>query len=76
MKKASRKNGASDKGEQPGEQPAHRVRLPDFITDDEIRLGDAIQRTTSYFGIPTCGGCQRRAAALNRWLSFTPRRSK
>jgi hypothetical protein len=76
MTEASEKNDASDKGEQPGEQSAHRVRLPAFITDDEIGLGDAIQRTTSYFGIPTCGGCQRRAAALNRWLAFTPRRSK
>lgn len=76
MKKASRKKGASDKDKQPREQPAHRMRLPGFIADDDIRLGDAIQRTTSYFGIPTCGGCQRRAAALNRWLSFTPRRSK
>jgi len=76
MTEASEKSDASDKGEQPGEQPAHRARLPAFITDDEIGLGDAIQRTTSYFGIPTCGGCQRRAAALNRWLAFTPRRSK
>jgi hypothetical protein len=64
-----------DKSQQ-SQQPAHRVRLPGFITDDEIGLGDAIQRATSYLGIPTCGGCQRRAATLNRWLAFTPRRSK
>jgi hypothetical protein len=57
-------------------QATHRVRLPDFITDEEIGLGDAIKRATSYFGIKPCGGCERRAAALNRWLAFTPRRQK
>ena len=49
----------------------HRVRLPKFITDEEIGLGDVIKRTTSYLGIASCGGCGRRANALNRWLVFT-----
>ena len=57
-------------------QATHRVRLPGFITDEEIRLGDAIKRTSSYFGIKPCGGCERRGVALNRWLAFTPRRQK
>ena len=64
--------GVSDKSK----QAAHHVRLPGFITDEEIGLGDAIKRTSSYFGIKPCGGCERRAAALNRWLAFTPRRQK
>ena len=55
----------------PIERPPHRVRLPGFITDDEIGLGDVIKRATSYFGIQPCGGCERRAAALNRWMVFT-----
>jgi hypothetical protein len=54
----------------------HRVRLPGFITDEEIGLGDVIKRTTTYFGIKPCGECNRRAAALNHWLVFTSRRSK
>lgn len=54
-----------------GAHPSHRVRLPGFIGDEEIGLGDAIQRATSYFGIQPCGGCGRRAAALNRWMVFT-----
>ena len=58
------------------EQPAHRVRLPRFIADEEIGLGDVIKRTTSYFGILPCGGCGRRADALNRWLVFTNRPPK
>ena len=51
--------------------PPHRVRLPGFIIDEEIGLGDVIKRATSYFGIKPCGGCERRAATLNRWMVFT-----
>lgn len=51
----------------------HRVRLPGFVTDEEIGLGDAIKRVTHAFGIRTCGGCERRAAALNRWFVFAGR---
>lgn len=51
--------------------PPHRVRLPGFITDKEIGLGDVVKRATSYFGIRPCGGCEQRAAALNRWMTFT-----
>jgi hypothetical protein len=54
----------------------HRVRLPKFITDEEIGLGNVIKRTTAYLGIQPCGGCGRRADALNRWLVFTNRQSK
>jgi hypothetical protein len=50
-----------------------RVRLPGFITDEEIGIGDVIKRSTSYIGIKLCAGCERRAAALNRWISFTGR---
>jgi hypothetical protein len=55
------------------EQPSHRVRLPGFVVDEEIGLGDVIKQVTSYFGIRPCGGCERRASALNRWISFTGR---
>jgi hypothetical protein len=56
------------------ERPAHRVRLPGFI-GEEVGLGDAIKRATSALGIRPCGGCQRRAEALNRWMVFSgPRR--
>jgi hypothetical protein len=55
---------------------ANRVRLPGFISDDEIGLGDVVKRATSYFGIKPCGGCQQRAAALNRWMVFTKGRSR
>jgi hypothetical protein len=72
MTKASESNDSPDQGE----HPPHRVRLPGFITDEEIGLGDMMKRTTSYIGIKPCGDCERRAAALNRWLVFTNRKSK
>ena len=67
MTKTSEDNSTPD---QSG-HPSHYVRLPGFIVDEDIGLGDAIKRTTSYFGIQPCGGCERRAAALNRWMVFT-----
>lgn len=55
----------------------YRVRLPGFIveTDHEIGLGDVIKKATQAVGIAPCGGCAARAAALNRWLTFSGRRS-
>lgn len=63
---------ASEGNDSPGQSglPRHRVRLSGFITDEEIGLGDAIKRATSYFGIQPCGGCENRAAMLNRWMVF------
>jgi hypothetical protein len=58
------------------EPEPRRIRLPGFVTDEDIGLGDLIKRTTSAFGIRPCGGCQRRAAALNRRFVFTGWHSK
>jgi hypothetical protein len=53
------------------EQPAHRSRLPGFImNEDEIGLGDVVKRIAYAFGIKPCGGCEKRAEALNRWTVF------
>jgi len=56
------------------ERRPYRVRLPGFITDEEIGLGDVIKRATSAVGIRPCDDCARRAAMLNRWLVFSGRR--
>jgi len=48
-----------------------RMRLPGFIVDERIGLGDAIKRATYALGIKACGGCEQRATALNRWMVFT-----
>ena len=55
------------------ERPAHRVRLPGFLIEEEIGLGDMIKKTTYAMGIQPCSGCEKRATALNRWMSFTRR---
>jgi hypothetical protein len=54
-----------------GKGEAHRVRLPGFIGDEQVGLGDIVQRVTYAVGVKPCGGCARRAAALNRWVIFT-----
>ena len=54
------------------ERKPHRVRLPGFLIEEETGLGDAVERITYAMGIKPCGGCERRAAALNRWMHFVP----
>ena len=55
------------------ERQPYRLRLPGFVSDKDIGLGDAIRQVTYALGIQPCGGCDRRAAALNRWFVFTGR---
>lgn len=52
------------------------VRLPGFLIQDEIGLGDVVKRATSSVGIRPCGGCAERARALNRRVAFAPRRQR
>jgi hypothetical protein len=54
----------------------YRVRLPGFIVDEEVGLGDVIKQVTYRIGIEPCGGCEQRAAALNRLVVFTARSRK
>jgi hypothetical protein len=62
-------------GDSPGEatKPHHRVRLPRFIVQEPVGLGDVVKRGTAALGVRPCGGCQQRAARLNRWVGFEPR---
>ena len=50
---------------------AHRVRLPGFLLEEEIGLGDAVKRITYAMGIKPCGGCEKRAQTLNHWMVFS-----
>ena len=54
----------------------HQVRLPGFILDENIGLGSVVKRVTTAFGIRPCGGCEQRAAILNRLLRFNGRHPK
>jgi hypothetical protein len=66
-KMEERTGGAANSSER---QP-YRVRLPRFITDEDVGLGDVIKRGTYAVGIRPCNRCERRAAALNRWMVFS-----
>ncbi len=50
------------------------IRLPGFVADQEVGLGDVIQRATMAAGVRPCGGCGRRAEALNRRFVVTGRK--
>jgi len=50
------------------------LRLPVFVSDEPLGLGDVIKRATSTIGIKPCGGCAERAARLNSRVAFTGRR--
>jgi hypothetical protein len=53
------------------ERPTHQVRLPGFLIEEEVGLGDLVKKATYAMGVKPCGGCEQRAAALNRWMTFT-----
>jgi hypothetical protein len=64
------KKKAKSHGEEQQHQP-HRARLPGFLIEEEIGLGDTIKKITYAVGIKPCGGCEKRAAMLNRWVRFS-----
>ena len=66
----SREGTVEKQGQEPQAQP-HRVRLPGFLIEEEIGLGDAIKRATYAMGLKPCDGCEKRAATLNRWMHFS-----
>ena len=60
-----------DNSQDAGKDEPFRVRLPGFISDEQVGLGDVVTRIPYAAGIKPCGGCGRRAAGLNRWMVFT-----
>ena len=56
---------------QKDDHPTHRVRLPGFLIEEEVGLGGLIKKTTYAMGIKPCSGCEKRAAVLNRWMTFS-----
>jgi hypothetical protein len=57
----------------PSRQP-HRVRLPGFVSREEVGLGDVIKRATTLLGVRPCPGCAQRAVRLNQRIVFTRKR--
>ncbi|WP_039931925.1 hypothetical protein [Streptomyces viridochromogenes] len=57
-----------------GRAARHDIRLPGFVREDEIGLGDLVGRATSAVGVRPCGGCARRARRMNEWVTLSKRR--
>jgi hypothetical protein len=53
---------------------SRRMRLPRFLVNEPVGLGQVVKRITSAAGLTPCGPCERRAARLDRWLRIEPRR--
>ncbi|MGF6641398.1 hypothetical protein [Paraburkholderia sp. MM6662-R1] len=58
-------------GKSEAQSRPYQVRLPGFFAEEAVGLGDVVQRGAGAIGIKPCGGCERRAAAMNRWMVFT-----
>jgi len=53
------------------ENQPYQIRLPTFITDKEIGLGDVVKQATSSLGIKPCSGCEKRSTILNHLFIFS-----
>ena len=53
-----------------GSEP-FRVRLPGFVAQEAVGLGDVVNRFGHAIGMTPCGACRERRARLNRFLVFT-----
>ncbi len=51
--------------------PIFQMRLPGFVKEEQIGLGDVIRRATYAAGFKPCAGCEARARELNRWMMFS-----
>lgn len=54
----------------PVQNPVFSVRLPPMVSDEDAGLGDTVARAARRLGIQPCGGCNRRAAFLNRLVAY------
>lgn len=52
----------------------HEIRLPGFVSEESVGLGDVVKRATTGVGIRPCGRCAQRAQRLNGWLVFSGRK--
>jgi hypothetical protein len=52
------------------------LRLPGFINDTDVALGDVVKGVSHALGLRPCRGCEQRAATLSRWLVFAGRSTR
>jgi hypothetical protein len=54
----------------------HSIRLPRFLVDEPVGLGQVVKRITKLIGVQPCGACEDRAARLDQWLSISPTKQR
>ena len=59
-----------------GRREPYRVRLPGFVSEEDVGLGDTIKRATSTVGIRPCGGCGRIGSTSFNSIGGTGRRPR
>jgi len=57
-------------------KPPQPLRVPIPGLRQTVGLGQGVKRLTSALGIRPCGGCQRRARTLDRFIVMTPPRPR
>ena len=57
----------------PAMTPKLSIRVPAFVTDESLGLGDAVSRIARAASMSPCGGCDSRRNWLNRWIVFSPK---
>ena len=62
--------------DKPDDRRPPLLRLPGFVREEQIGLGDLVTRAASAAGMRPCGGCGKRAAVLNRLVGFGRQPSK
>ena len=67
---------ATNEGASSSEARPYKMRIPGFVSDEDVGLGDVVKPATSALGVRPCAGCEQRAAALSRWFAFTSQRSR
>ena len=51
--------------------PSIACGFPDLSWRRKFGLGDLIKKSSYAMGIKPCSGCEKRAAVLNRWMTFS-----
>ena len=64
-------SSSNERKENRESKPKHRLRLPGLLSDDDIGLGDVVEKTTYALGIQPM--LQLQAYANTRWVGYIHR---
>jgi hypothetical protein len=66
-------NGSGNTGgEEGGGYSSQSMSVPVPFMHEELGLGEALKGLFSWIGVQPCGGCQKRAEALDGAVRFVP----